>query len=156
MFSEEGLIIPTRSMDLTIKFLSAEVPCNEGTENPEKLDILGYDGSDHRLIAIELKGLVASKMEVENLFLQGIEHRNWLEKNKMAVKLLFDRGPRGRRINTTKRVRLILGFYGKTVPQIFYELRKESKRRDPYTEIDFVRITNNINDVVLSTFEGIA
>ena len=110
MNSKEGLIIPTKKKDFKIKFLSSEVPCNEGTENPERLDILGYDESDHSLVAFELKGLVANRVEIENVFLQGIEHRNWLEKNKMAMKLLFDRGPKGKRINTRKRVRLLLGF----------------------------------------------
>lgn len=122
MNSPEGLIIPTEKKELKIKFLSYEVLCAEGTENPERLDILGYDESDHSLIAFELKGPRASRVDLENLFLQGIEHRNWLEKNKMAVKLLFDGGPRGRRINTRKRVRLILGFYGDKVPHLFDEL----------------------------------
>lgn len=117
------------------------------------MDILGYDESDHSLVAFELKGLVANRVEIENVFLQGIEHRNWLEKNKMAMKLLFDRGPKGKRINTRKRVRLLLGFYGEKVPHIFNELRKESKRRDPYTEIDFVRISNKYDGIILSPFE---
>jgi len=153
MNSKEGLIFPTKTKNLSIKFLSSEVPCNEGTDNPERLDILGYDESDHGLIAFELKGRVANRVEIENVFLQGIEHRNWVEKNKMAMKLLFDRGPKGKRINTKKRVRLILGFYGENVPHIFNELRKESKRRDSYTEIDFVRITNNDDEISLSLFE---
>jgi len=153
MNSKEGLIIPTKKKDLKIKFLSSEIPCNEGTENPERLDILGYDESDHGLVAFELKGLAANRVEIENVFLQGIEHRNWLEKNKMAIKLLFDRGPRGRRINTTKRVRLLLGFYGEKVPHIFYELRKESKRRDSHTEIDFIRISNKDDGIILSPIE---
>ena len=153
MNSKEGLIIPTKKKKLSIKFLSSEVPCNEGTDNPERLDILGYDESDHGLIAFELKGRVANRVEIENVFLQGIEHRNWVEKNKMAMKLLFDRGPKGKRINTKKRVRLILGFYGENVPHIFNELRKESKRRDSYTEIDFVRITNYDDEISLSLFE---
>jgi len=153
MNSKEGLVIPTKKKDLSIKFLSSEVPCNEGTENPERLDILGYDQSDHSLIALELKGQSANRVELENLFLQGIEHRNWVEKNKMVVKLLFDGGPKGRRINTRKRVRLLLGFYGEKVPHIFEELRDESKRRDPYTEIDFVRISNKDDGIILSHFE---
>jgi hypothetical protein len=110
------------------------------------LDILGYDEPDHGLIAFEIKGKATSRMEVENLFLQGIEHRNWLEKNKMAVKLLFDEGLKGK-INTRKRVRLVLGFSEIKVPHIFYELREESKKRDKYTEIDFVRLSN-VNDEV--------
>lgn len=147
MNSKEGLLLPIKTKSIKIKYLSSEVPCNEGTENPERLDILGYDESDHGLIAFELKGPTASRVELENLFLQGIEHRNWLEKNKMAVKLFFDRGPKGRRINTRKRVRLLLGFYGDKVPHIFEELRYQAKRRDPYTEIDFIHLTN-INDEV--------
>jgi thioredoxin reductase len=70
----------------------------------------------------------------------------------MAVKLLFDKGPRGRRINTTKRVRLLLGFYGEKVPHLFYELRNQSKRRDKYTEIDFVQILKENNDVTVKKF----
>lgn len=152
--TSEGLTIPNENRYITVKFLSYEVPCSEGTENPERLDILGYDASDHTLIAFELKGRKADRVELENLFLQGIEHRNWLEKNKMAVKLLFDGGPKGKRINTRKRVRLLLGFYGSEVPHIFTELREQAKRRDPYTEIDFVQLTNDLeNDTVsLSTF----
>jgi hypothetical protein len=149
----EGLVIPTETKNLTIRFLSSEVPCNEGTENPERLDILGYDESDRGLIAFELKGLAANRVEIENVFLQGIEHRNWLEKNKMAMKLLFDRGPNGKRINTKKRVRLLLGFYGEEVPHIFNELRKEYKRRDRHTEIDFVRISNKDDEIILRLFE---
>jgi hypothetical protein len=97
MYSKEGLIIPTIKKKITAKFLSYEIPCNEGTENPERLDILGYDESDHGLIAFELKGPAADRVELENLFLQGLEHRNWIEKNKMTIKLLFDGGPRGKR-----------------------------------------------------------
>jgi len=152
MNSSNGLIIPTQTKELKTKFLSYEVLCAEGTENPERLDILGYDEFDHSLIAFELKGPKASRVELENLFLQGIEHRNWLEKNKMAVKLLFDRGPRGERINTRKRVRLLLGFYGDKVPHLFSELRDQSRRRDPYTEIDFVRISNADNDILIDKF----
>jgi hypothetical protein len=57
-----------------------------------------------------MKGPEAKRVEIENLFLQGLEHRNWLEYNKMAVKLMFD-GVRGPRINTRKRVRLLLAFF---------------------------------------------
>ena len=146
-------MIPLKSNSINIKYLSNEVLCFEGTENPERLDILGYDKSNHSLVAFEIKGPGVGRTELENLFLQGMEHRNWIEKNKMAVKLLFDRGPRGKRINTKKRVRLLLGFYGIKVPHIFNELRKESKRRDAYTEIDFVRISKENDEVQLSRFE---
>ena len=153
MYSKEGLTIPTQSQTLTLKYLSSEIPCSEGTENPERLDLLGYDEPDHTLVAFELKGVRAGRVELENLFLQGIEHRNWIEKNKMAVKLLFDRGPRGTRINTRKRVRLLLGFYGNAVPHIFYELRDQAKRRDKYTEIGFVCILNENDTVNVDRFE---
>lgn len=154
MNSKEGLVLPTRTKSIRVRFLSYEIPCNEGTENPERLDVLGYDEDDHSLIAIELKGFGASRVELENLFLQGIEHRNWLERNKMAVKLLFDGGPRGRRINTRKRVRLLLGFYGSAVPHIFFEMRDQVKRRDPYAEIDFIRFSNKNDTVSIGRFEN--
>ncbi|MDF1513856.1 MAG: hypothetical protein P1S60_08615 [Anaerolineae bacterium] len=151
MDSDEGLPIQLAKGSITTKFLSYEVPCSEGTENPERLDVLGYDVSDHTLVALELKGQKASRVELENLFLQGMEHRNWLEKNKMAIKLLFDGGPRGQHINTRKRVRLIMGFYADEVPNIFLELREQAKRRDAYTEIDFVQLSNEGNEVALSS-----
>lgn len=150
MHSKEGLSISTDNKEFRLKFLCSEVPCSEGTENPERLDVLGYDANDHSLVAFELKGETAGRIELENLFLQGIEHRNWLEKNKMAVKLLFDGGPRGKRINTRKRVRLLLGYYGGEVPHLFEELRAEAVRRDPYVEIEFIELKNHNNEVVLS------
>jgi hypothetical protein len=149
---EEGLSVPTESGRINLGFLSSEVPCNEGTENPERLDILGYDKKDHSLVAFELKGQGVGRLELENLFLQGLEHRNWIEKNKMAIKLMFDSGPRGKRINTRKRVRLFLGFYGDSVPEIFYELREEAKRRDKYTQIDFIKLHNNNDRVEVAVF----
>jgi hypothetical protein len=152
MNSPGGLEISTETGNHRIKFLSYEIPCSEGTENPERLDILGYDTSDHTLVAFEIKGPNASRVELENLFLQGIEHHNWLEKNKMAVKLLFDEGPRGKRINTKKRVRLLLGFYGSKVPPLFYELREESRRRDSYSEINFIRFESNQDEIMLKPF----
>jgi hypothetical protein len=152
MYSEKGLVLTTRDKILTAKFLCYELTCFEGTENPERLDILGYDKEDGSLIAFELKGLVANRVERENLFLQGMEHRNWIEKNKMAIKLLFDGGPRGTRINTRKRVRLLLGFYREKVPNIFNELHDDAENRDAYTKIDFVRLSNEIDEVQLSSF----
>ncbi len=152
MYSSEGLLIKTDIKEVCVRFLASEVPCYEGTQNPERLDILGYDSSDHALIAFEIKGPKAGRVELENLFLQGIEHRNWLEKNKMAVKLLFDRGPKGKRINTRKRVKLLLGYYGNEVPHLFYELREQSLRRDPYTEIGFVNLSQKSDKVVVRNF----
>ncbi|MFC2063710.1 hypothetical protein ACFLXB_01260 [Chloroflexota bacterium] len=154
MDSDEGLQIPIAlNKTINIKYLAYEIPCNEGTEDPERLDILGYDKSDRRLIAFELKGPRADRVALENLFLQGMEHRNWIEKNKMAVKLLFDDRLGRRKINSRKRVRLILGFYEKKVPTLFYELREEAKRRDPYTEIYFVRLENDGAEVVVRQFQ---
>jgi|GEM_PF-910906 len=139
---DDGLMISNNVKKLSLRFFSYEVSCNEGTDNPERLDILGYDEPDHRLVAFEIKGRVGQRTDFENLFLQGIEHWNWLEKNKMAVKLLFDKGPKGK-VDTTKRVRLLLGFYGENVPHIFNELRRQYEKGDKeYTEIDFIRFTN--------------
>lgn len=152
MNPKEGLSIHASNKEIRLKFLCSEVPCSEGTENPERLDVLGYDTKDHALVAFELKGENAGRVELENLFLQGMEHRNWLEKNKMAIKLLFDGGPKGKRINTRKRVRLLLGFYGNEVPHIFNELREQSKRRDPYTEIEFIKISNMHDDILIDLF----
>ncbi len=149
MSSEHGQKIQSGKRETVLRFLSSEVPCSEGTENPERLDVLGYDGKDHSIVAFELKGPGASRVELENLFLQGVEHRNWLENNKMAIKLLFDGGPRGRRINTKKRVRLYLGFYGEFLPAIFNELKHEAIRRDPYTEIEFIKLVNENDGVTL-------
>ena len=153
MDTKDGIVIPGKGKDINAKFLSYELLCAEGNENPERLDILGYDKSDHALIAFEIKGPRAGRVDLENLFLQGIEHRNWLEKNKMAVKLLFDRGPRGRRINTKKRVRLLLGFYGNQVPHLFKELRYEAVRRDPYLEIAFIQLSHDGKDVFVNRFD---
>lgn len=138
---EDGLKIPLReNQSINLGLLSHEVPAAKGTENPERLDILAYDKDDHSLVSFEIKGPKCGRVELENLLLQGLEHQNWLEKNKMAVKFLYDRGPKGRRINTKKRVRLILGFCDEETPQHFHEIRQEAERRDPYLKIDFVRM----------------
>lgn len=155
-----GLSIPTLKGPFETKFLSHEVPCSEGSENPERLDILGYDNKDGTLIAFELKGPKADRVQLENLFLQGMEHQNWLERNKMAIKLLYDRKcPKNRPINSRKRVRLILGFYqsevyGVNVPDLFFELRRQARVSDPYLDIDFVRLAVVGDEVKLSLFEN--
>lgn len=74
MDSKDGLVIPHKGNCINAKFLSYELFCAEGNENPERLDILGYDKSDHALIAFEIKGPRTGRVELENLFLQGIEH----------------------------------------------------------------------------------
>lgn len=138
--TREGLIIPTASNSLTAGLIAREVPCSEGTDNPERLDILAFDKKDHSLVAFEIKGPEASRLELENLFLQGMEHRNWLEQNKMAVKLLFDNGPQGRRINTKKRVRLVLGLFSGQIPPLFIKLREQACKEDKYLQVDFVNL----------------
>jgi len=96
---------------MTLRFLGREVPTGEGTKNPERLDLLAYDCRDHSLVAFEIKGPKASQVEHENLFFQGMEHRDWLEKNKMGIKFIFDKGPKGRIISVRKRVKLVLGYF---------------------------------------------
>lgn len=138
MRSPDVLNIPVEGGSIETGFIAYEVPAYEGTLKPEKLDILGYDKNDHSLIAFEIKGPECDLVELKNLFLQGIEHRNWLEENKMAIKFLFE-GPKGKKIYTTKRVRLILGFCGEKVPPLFFKLRKQAMRKDPFLKIDFCR-----------------
>ena len=142
MLLEEGLEIPSMQRNSRVGLLSYELPTSEGTKHPERLDILGYDKKDHSLVAFEIKGPNCKRVELENLFLQGLEHRNWLERNKMAVKFIFD-GPRGARIDTRKRVRLFLGFFADYVPGLFYELRGQAKRKDRYLEIEFVKFVSD-------------
>ena len=146
MMASKGLKIPVNKGSITTGFISYEVPTFEGTQNPERLDILGYDKKDNSLIAFEIKGPDCGRVQLENLFLQGMEHRNWLEENKMAVKFMFE-GPKGKAINTKKRVRLMLGFCGNSVPSLFFELKKQAMRKDPYLKIDFCRLIapENVN-----------
>jgi len=140
LHSEQGLKIPVRDGKGFIEagLLSYEVPAAEGTQGKERLDILCYDKNDHSLIAFEIKGPKCGKVELENLFLQGLEHRNWLERNKAAVKFIFDRGSRGRRISMRKRVRLVLGSCDAETLSLFEEIRGQAERVDPYLKIDFV------------------
>ena len=153
MLGEEGLEIPSAQRNSRVGLLSYELPTSEGTKYPERLDLLGYDKEDHSLVAFEIKGPDCKRVELENLFLQGLEHRNWLERNKMAVKFVFD-GPRGARINTRKRVRLFLGFFADQVPDLFYRLRQQAERKDRYLEIDFVKFTlDGENNLKLARFE---
>jgi len=145
MCSDSGLTVKTSDSSVQLGFLSHEVPTFEGTKNPERLDILGYDKNDNSLVAFEIKGPQCSRIQLENLYLQGIEHRNWLEENKMALKLLFE-GPRGNTINTRKRVKLLLGFFGESVPSLFYKLREQALRKDRFLSIDFCRFVLSAGD----------
>lgn len=149
MEKPQGLAVPARGGQSNVGFIAAELPTGEGTKNPERLDILAYDKSDHSLVAVEIKGPDAKRVEIENLFLQGLEHRNWLEYNKMAVKLMFD-GVRGRRINTRKRVRLLLAFFEDRVPPLFHELRAEAMRKDRHLIIDLARLVIQDGQLILS------
>jgi hypothetical protein len=139
MSAEGGLELPSKTKKaIRAGFISYEFPTVAATEKPERLDILGYDLDDHSLVAFEIKGPDAGKGELENLFFQGLEHRNWLEENKMAVKFAFE-GPAGNRINTRKRVKLVLGFCGEKVPGLFFKLRKDAQKKDRHLQIEFCR-----------------
>lgn len=154
MEGPHGLEVPIRGRHSRLGYIVTELPTGEGTKNPERLDILAYDKAGHSLVAVEIKGPKASQVEIENLFLQGLEHRNWLEYNKMAVKLMFD-GVRGRKINTRKRVRLLLAFFEPRVPPLFHDLRAEAMRKDLHLDIDFARLVIEANDTLkLVHFDG--
>ncbi|MDH5768540.1 MAG: hypothetical protein OEZ31_06230 [Nitrospirota bacterium] len=140
MSTKEGLKIYTdKNKQLSIGSLSYEFPTVQATEKLERLDILGYDLHDHSLVAFELKGPEASEVEMENLFFQGMEHRDWLEENKMAVKFAFE-GPGGQRIHTRKRVKLLLGFFDGSIVKRFEKLRTQAIKKDKYMEIYFCKM----------------
>jgi len=140
MKSDSGLVLPIgQKNSMRLGFISHEFPTVAGTVQPEQLDILGYDKNDHSLVVFELKGPGANKTELENLFLQGMEHRDWIEENKKAVKFAFD-GPNGTRINPRKRVKLVLGFCGDEVPLLFHDLRAQALKRDRHLQIEFCRL----------------
>jgi len=125
---------------MTLRFLGREVPTGEGSNYPERLDLLGYDSQDHSLVAFEIKGPKASQIEKENLFFQGMEHRDWLEKNKMGIKFVFDKGPKGRKINTKKRVKLVLGCFDDQILEQLIKYEKKLKK-DKHLEIDVCNLT---------------
>ena len=140
MKSNDGLVLPLgRDGNIRSGQLSYEVPTVAATEDKERMDILGYDRDDHSFVVFEIKGPDAGKAELENLFFQGMEHRDWLEENKMAVKFARE-GPRGVNINTRKRVKLVLGFCGETVPKLFIDLKTEALRKDRFLQIGFCRL----------------
>ncbi len=143
---QEGVLIPNEQDSFTAKYLSYEVQTAEGTKKPERLDILGYDEKDHALIAFEIKGKCGDA-EFNNLFTQGMEHRNWLENNKMAIKLITE-GPKGKMINTKKRVKLVLGACRETVPGIFRQL-KDAALKDKHMQISLVQIVKENDNVRL-------
>jgi hypothetical protein len=140
MMSTEGLRVPTEDGNIDVGNLTHELSTGEGTMKRERLDILGVDLGDRSLVAFEIKGPDCGRVQLENLFLQGLAHREWLEGNKMAIKFMLD-GPRGRQINTRKRVRLLLGFFQEEVPELFWDLRQEAMR-DPQLKIDLVSFSH--------------
>ena len=146
MNSPTGLDVPTEDGAIKIGYISHEVQTAEGTIDPERLDILGFDKNDHSLIAFEIKGPSCGETQFANLLLQGLEHRNWIEDNKMSVKLIKE-GIRGKNISTRKRVRLILGFCDERSPDllqkyanIFLKYNNMLKRKDPHFHVDFVNM----------------
>jgi len=156
--SDDGYInLPIDSGVINAGLITHELPTFEGTKNPERLDMLCFDRNDHSLIAFEIKGPNSGRVQLENLFLQGVEHRNWIEENKMAIKLLFE-GPKGKNINNRKRVRLVLGFCSDTVPNLFYELRYKAIKKDPHLKIDFLKLIppkNTVGNLELQEFSFI-
>ena len=139
---DDGLRLPSSSdkdKGIRVGLLSYEVPTVLSALKTERLDILGYDLDDHSLVAFEIKGPDVNRPECENLFFQGLEHRNWLEENKMAVKFAID-GPTRSRINTRKRVKLVLGLSGEPIPKLFPKLREEALKRDRHLQIKFCRL----------------
>jgi hypothetical protein len=140
MGSKEGLRLSSSSgKTIRVGLLSYEVPTVISALKTERLDILGCDLDDHSLVAFEIKGPEANRPELENLFFQGLEHRNWLEENKMAVKFAIDdltEYP----INTRKRVKLILGFCGENIPELFLDLKTEALKKDRFLQIEFCHL----------------
>ncbi len=142
MHTKKGLLLPLSSgKNIHVGLLSYEVPTVASAEKTERMDILGYDRDDNSLIVFEIKGPDANQPELENLFFQGMEHRNWLEENKMAVKFARE-GPKGIQINTRKRVKLMLGFCGEKIPELFLDLKSQAIRRDRSLQIGFCRFVS--------------
>jgi hypothetical protein len=148
MNKSTGLDVPIDEGLINIGYISHEVQTAEGTIDPERLDILGYDKKDHSLIAFEIKGPSCGEVQFANLLLQGLEHRNWIEENKMAIKLIKEGPPKGK-INTTKRVKLILGFCDEKVPELFKKYKEILKRKDKYICVYFVNMELNNNKLEL-------
>mgnify|MGYP000847414382 CR=1 FL=1 len=140
MQGDSGLEIPIGEREsIRVKYVAHEVRTVEGTIYPERLDILGYDVNDKSLVAFEIKGPRAGRVELENLFFQGLEHRDWLERNKLAVKFVLDDRADGQ-IDARKRVKLVLGFCGDCIPDLFHYFRDSAMASDPYLKIGFCRL----------------
>ncbi len=139
MKDQDGLRVPVEGGHIRLDYVTHELPTNEATYGREQLDILGLDKQDKSLVAFEIKGPRCGRVELENLFFQGLAHRRWLELNIRALKFIFDQ-PGGRRIDMRKRVRLILGLFEPRVPDLFWELRAQAMGRDRYLKVDFVRL----------------
>jgi len=140
MDPEEGLsLLSGADNDIRVGLISYEVPTVASALKTERLDILGYDLDDHSFVAFEIKGPDASRPELDNLFFQGLEHRNWLEENKRAVKFAMY-GPKERLVNIRKRVKLVLGFCGEEIPELFFDLKTRALRKDRFLQIEFCRL----------------
>ena len=140
MQGDNGLEIPIGEKEsIRVKYVVHEVRTVEGTIYPERLDILGLDVNDRSLVAFEIKGPKAGRVELENLFFQGLEHRDWLERNKQAVKFVLDDRADGQ-IDARKRVKLVLGFCGDEIPDLFHYFRDRAMASDPYLKIGFCRL----------------
>jgi len=151
MDSTEGLRLPLSSGgNIHLGLISFEVPTVTSTDRNEQLDILGYDLDDHSLVAFEIKGPDPGRPELENLFFQGMEHRNWMEENKMAVKFAFE-GPAGNLIDPEKPVKLILGFCGENIPELFPDLKIQAQEENHF-QIEFCRLLNDGDKVRIGSF----
>jgi hypothetical protein len=110
---------------------------------------------DGSLIAFEIKGYKCNRVDLENLFFQGLEHQHWLEHNKLAIKLLYDNASKKyleTGINSSKQVRLILGFYKDKVPNLFEEMRIKAENANPDLKIEFVQLRNHGSEISLKSF----
>jgi hypothetical protein len=146
---ENGLEIKIKRGIMKLRYLAQQVHTFEGTSDPERLDILGYDERDKALVAFEIKGPKSVKdLELKNLFFQGMEHRNWLEENKMAVKFMFE-GPSGRKINTKKRAKLVLGYRGE-IPSLFPKFKNRISDKYLKESLYFCKLINSEGNILSS------
>ncbi|MGC9469818.1 MAG: hypothetical protein ACP5HS_14580 [Anaerolineae bacterium] len=138
MMSTDGLRIPLAHKDIRLDYLRHELSAAEGTRKREQLDLLGVDRLGGSLVVLEIKGPDCSRLELENLFFQGLDHLEWLESHKWSVKFVFDElGDKS--IDITKPMRLVLGFFGPDMPELYDELRRRVLSRHPGRQIDFVQ-----------------
>lgn len=135
---DTGLAVPVKRGYIHLEYLRHELSTTEGTVKREQLDVLAVDKADRSLVLFELKGPDGSRKELENLFFQALDYREWLEHNKLALKLSFEK-IRGITLNTEKPVRMVLGFFGDYEPDLFWKLRRQVMEETQDLKIDFVR-----------------